>query len=353
GSTMREWQVEKVLEDHGHGRIELVRDAWTGLTYQRTVWAPDGPLSSVVSNPNFWQALREVPGFPPMLYGEAQESSLVAIARPVVGLSLLEACGRIRMVEGLRLGVLLPVPVTVVVLRDVVRSLMVLEGHGYVYRALHPRWVVVDSTAERVWLTRPGCVAPLGDAAGDGSNIDLAPDGLGCLHELTPPEWSGRSWTPAWDAFAVGGLMAFCITGQYPQRMDPSGRPVFLRREVTALIDGAVERLRTVQAPELGSILEGTLREEPQERMSLPVLHERLVGFLIRHRVSETYVWLALGRLTPASGVPPVTYARAWQYVRHDWATPYKEPVPEAAAETSPPADSRPSWRRRLRDLFS
>jgi len=344
---MPEWRVERVLEDHGHGRIELVRDARTGLPYCRTVWPGGGPSNRPALDPGFLQALQAVPGFPPTLYVEGHGPDFAVIARPVRGLSLLEVCGRIRMVEGLGPGALLPVPGTVLVLRDIVRSLMVLERHRYVYRALHPRWVVVDPTAERVWLTRPGCVAPMGDAVGVG------PD-AGCLHELTPPEWHGRSYTPAWDAFAVGALMAFCVTGRYPQRMDPSGRPVFIRREVTTLVDGAVERLRAAQAPELGPILEGTLRPDPQERMPLPVLHERLVSFLVQHRISETYVWLALGRLAPDSGVPPVTYARAWQYIRHDWAAlpDPQEPAPDAAVETSPAADSRPSWRRRLRSLF-
>ncbi len=350
---MSEWQVERLLEDHAHGRIELVRDVRTGLTYQRTVWRRNGHAGVDVSNPDFWQALREVPGFPPMLYVEGHGPDFVTIARPARGLSLLEVCGRIRMVEGLGPGVLLPVPVTVVVVRDVVRSLMVLHRHRYVYRALHPRWVLIDPTAERVWLTRPECVAPLGDAVGDVPNADPAPDDAGCFHELTPPEWSGPPYTPAWDAFAVGGLMAFCVTGQYPQRMDPSGRPVFVRREVTAFVDGAVERLRTAHAAEFGPILEGTLRADPQERMPLPVLHERLVGFLIRHRISETYVWLALGRLAPTPGVPPVTYVRAWQYARHDWVTSDEEPVSETAVPTPSEPDPRPSWRRRLRGLFS
>ncbi|GBC85653.1 hypothetical protein HRbin11_02103 [bacterium HR11] len=343
---MFEWQVEAVLEDHGHGRVERVRDARTGLTYVRTVGSRDDRW-----NPEFLGVLREVPGFPTLLYVETDGTDLAAVARPVTGLNLLEICGRIRMVEGLGSGVLLPVPVTVVVVRAIVRSLMVLHRHRYVYRALHPRWVVVDPTSERVWLTRPGCVAPLGDAAGDVPNADPAPDVAGCLHELTPPEWKVGSYTPAWDAFAVGGLMAFCVTGQYPQRMDPAGRPVFVRREVTALVDAAVERLRTAQAPELGPILEGTLREDPQERASLPVVHEQIVGFLVRHRISETCVWLALGRLAPVSGVPPATYARAWQYVRHGWPIP-PTPTPETSAPAPSEADLRPSWRQRLRALF-
>jgi hypothetical protein len=333
---MPEWRVEKVLEDHGHGRVEQVRDTRTGLTYVRIVGL----------GTRRWQVLGEVPGFPPMLYVEADGTDSAAIVRPATGLSLLEVCGRIRIVEGLGPGVLLPVPVTVVVVRAVVRSLMALHRRRYVYRGLHPRWVVVDPATESVFLTRPGCAVPVGDSEGD------LPDATGCLHELTPPEWKSGAHTPAWDAFAVGGLLLFCVTGQYPQRMDTAGRPVFVPREITALVDAAVERLRTAGAPELGPVLEETLREDPQGRPSLPVLHERLAGFLIRHRISEASVWLALGRLAPTSDVPPVTYVRAWQYVRHEWPIP-PAPTAEAASPVPPEADPGPTRRRRLRGLFS
>ncbi|MEW2384623.1 protein kinase [Micromonospora sp. NPDC047707] len=105
----------------------------------------------------------------------------------------------------------LPAPEVLRAGRQVAAALAAAHAHGVVHRDVKPG---------NIMLTRSGVkVVDFGIAAGVGEDV-ADPDGLvwGTPAYLPPEQAAGAEAAPAGDVFALGVVLAECLTGQVPER---------------------------------------------------------------------------------------------------------------------------------------
>lgn len=114
------------------------------------------------------------------------------------------------------------------ILRDLVQFLLTVHNAGYVFRDLDPRHVIIDDSGDVAG------VVGFGNLAARGERPNEARPGYDDAPYVAPEarsERSGKMLKPTADAYALGALMSFVLTGEEPRTVveNPLNWPAYDR----------------------------------------------------------------------------------------------------------------------------